>query len=62
MAQYTLLMLELSGLQEFIFGTNNLRVNVGASTLVNAVIREWVPDLLPKPHNIADDGKAKPFA
>ena len=59
MAQYTLLMLELSGLQEFIFGTNNLRVNVGASTLVNAVIREWLPDLLPTPHNVADDGKAK---
>lgn len=60
MSQRTLLMLETGDIQEFIFGSNNLRVNVGASALVTAVTNEWIRDLLPDLHDIGDGASSSP--
>jgi hypothetical protein len=62
MATYTLLMLEISGIQPYIFGTNNLSVNVGASTLVSDISSTWIPDCLPGRHNIGHNGKIRDAA
>ncbi|MCB0020933.1 MAG: hypothetical protein KDE09_24225, partial [Anaerolineales bacterium] len=42
MSKYTLLMLEIGGIQDFVFQTNNLKVNVGASRLVRDISEKWV--------------------
>ena len=57
MSQYHIVMLETSGIQDFIFGSNNLRVNTGASALADAITREWVPALLPTPNNVDGQGR-----
>lgn len=44
--QYFLFLLEVSGIQNFIFSSNNLRVNIGASSLIRAITDEWVNYLL----------------
>lgn len=46
MESYTLLMLEASGIQNYIFGSNNLRVSVGASQLVRQITDNWVEESL----------------
>lgn len=60
MSERTMLMLETGGIQEFVFGSNNLRVNVGASALVKAVTDQWLPSLLPDLHFIGDETDAPP--
>jgi hypothetical protein len=42
------------GIQGYIFGTNQLKQNVGASYLVDCSTRNWVAESLPKPHNVID--------
>ncbi len=62
MGQYTLTVVDTSDIQDYIFGTNNLQQNVGASYLVGCATREWMVKALPPTlHNVIDlDGK-KPF-
>lgn len=61
MSQYTLTVVDTAGIQDYIFGTNQLRQNVGASYLVDCATRKWVVEALPSPHNVKDlDGK-EPF-
>lgn len=55
MTTYTLMMLEISGIQDFIFGSNNLRVNVSSSALIAAVMDKWLEEILAElnlQHNI----------
>lgn len=56
MEPYTLVAVDTTGIQSYIFGSNRLRENVGASHLVHQATRGWVlsePDaFLPVPHNI----------
>lgn len=52
MKQYTLTVVDTKGIQSYIFGTNSLRQNVGASYLMDCATRYWVVDCLPKPHNV----------
>ncbi len=54
MKQYTLTVVDTKSIQSYIFGTNSLRQNVGASHLVDCVTRYWVVDCLPRPHNVID--------
>lgn len=65
MQTYTLLVLDTSGIQPYIFGANNLTQNVGASYLVDCVTGEWVTDTLNKlnlSHNILKiDDELQPF-
>lgn len=52
MTIYTLTLIETSGIQKYVFGSNNLTVNVGASELVDQVTRSWLVSALPQPHNL----------
>jgi hypothetical protein len=44
--KYYLYLVELGGIQDFIFSSNNLQVNIGASALVRAITDQWIFDLL----------------
>ncbi len=62
MKRYTLTVVDVGGIQDYCFGTNNLRQNVGASYLVDCASRKWVVDALPRPHNVvAPDDEECPF-
>jgi len=61
MSSYTLTVVDTSGIQDYIFGTNQLQQNVGASYLVDCATRKWVVEVLPSPHNVNDLDSEKPF-
>lgn len=52
MSNYTLILLDTSGIQEYVFGSNNLAVNIGASELVVRALGDWLFEALPSPHNL----------
>jgi len=54
MTRYTLTVVDTTGIQDYIFGTNNLRQNVGASYLIDCATRQWAVEALPNPHNVLD--------
>jgi hypothetical protein len=47
MAEYTAVLLEAAGIQEYIFSSNHLAQNVGASELVEQVSEEWLVETFP---------------
>lgn len=47
-----LLILDTAQIQNYVFGSNRLRENIGASYLVAQATGEWALDHMPKPHNI----------
>lgn len=51
MNRYTLAVVDTTGIQDYIFGTNQLKQNVGASYLVDCATRKWVVESLPEPNN-----------
>lgn len=62
MSNYTLTAVDTTGIQRYLFSTNNLRQNAGASHLVAQATGKWVEDALPKPHNVCDiDDWVAPF-
>lgn len=61
MGQHTLTVVDTSGIQEYIFGTNSLQQNVGASYLVDCASRKWAVEALPTPHNVTDLDSKDPF-
>lgn len=50
-----LLLVEATGIQDYIFGSNQLTQNIGASELVQQATTDWVYDALPKPCNVVPD-------
>lgn len=56
MMQYVAMLIEASGIQDYIFGSNELAQNIGASELVTQSTTDWLFDdkdgLLPRPHNV----------
>ena len=42
MTEYTVTMIDTAGIQNYIFGSNNLQHNVGASWLVHCATNNWV--------------------
>ena len=46
MTQYTLTLIDTAGIQEYIFGSNNLAQNIGASELVMQATRDWAFEAL----------------
>ncbi len=56
MTQHIAMLIEASGIQEYIFGSNELIQNIGASELVTQATTDWLFDetngLLPRPHNV----------
>ena len=64
MEQYTLTVVDTTGIQDYIFGTNNLPQNLGASYLVESATRQWVVDALdalPAKHNVSNLDSDLPF-
>lgn len=55
MSQQTLMLVEATGIQDYIFASNQLRQNIGASQLVEQATTEWVYEALPSPHNVRSD-------
>ena len=43
---FYLYLLEVGGIQDFLFSSNNLQVNIGASALVRAITDDWIIALL----------------
>lgn len=56
MASFTLAVVDVTGIQGYIFGSNKIRENAGASQLVHEATHGWMQDALPKPHNLSGDG------
>lgn len=59
MSAYTLLMIEATGIQEYIFGSNNLGQNIGASENVTRATGEWIFESLDElglSHNVKKSG------
>lgn len=48
---WALSVIDVSGIQGYIFGSNRLRDNIGASHLVGRVTTDWLEAALPQPHN-----------
>lgn len=64
MSRYTLTIVDTTGIQDYIFGTNNLQQNVGASYLVECATRKWVVEALrgsSNVHNVIDLDSETPF-
>lgn len=59
MSEFTLTVVDTTGIQDYIFGSNNLKHNVGASHLVHKATQDWVYDALRKlgKVNINEEGK-----
>ncbi len=49
-----LLIVDTTGIQPYIFGSNRLQENIGASYLVDQATRNWALESVPKPNNIVD--------
>ncbi|MEZ4673353.1 MAG: hypothetical protein R2932_03815 [Caldilineaceae bacterium] len=67
MTSYILTILDTSGIQNYLFGTNNLKQNAGASYLADCATRQWVHEKLDEAvgkaaHNVLDfDDIERPF-
>lgn len=60
MPVYTLTILDTVAIQTYIFGSNRLRENIGASELVKRSTEAWVYQALPQPNNsLAADQKKR---
>lgn len=51
----TLTMLDTIGIQDYIFASNRLRDNIGASHLVQESITRWAYEAMPTPNNVDPD-------
>lgn len=50
---YTLVAIDISGIQDYVFRTNDLQHHLGASELVRRATGTWVHEHLPKPNNMS---------
>jgi hypothetical protein len=55
-----LLLLDTVAIQPYIFGSNRLSENIGASHLVALATGDWVRQALPSPHNLDAAGEIDP--
>ncbi len=55
--EYILTIVDTSGIQPYIYGTNHLRQNVGASWIVKQATSRWVIEALPKACNVKLEDK-----
>jgi len=59
MSEYTLTIIDTAGVQSYLFRTNNIRQNAGASFLVDCATRSWIQEVLDditgsEHHNVKD--------
>lgn len=65
MSKYIVTVLDTTGIQPYIFGSNRLRENIGASYLVDVATKQWVIDSLEelsKPFYFPDEEQNQPEA
>lgn len=60
MSELTLTIIDTIGIQGYIFASNRLRENLGASELVERAVRGWVHGALPEHHNLDARGSILP--
>lgn len=56
---YTLVAVDVGGIQDYVFRTNDLQHHLGASELVRRATSTWVRECLPKPNNMPQDDELK---
>ena len=62
MKKFILTVVDTSGIQNYVFGTNSLQQNVGASYLVDCATRQWAVAAIPCSHNVLNlDDPKRPF-
>lgn len=52
---YYLVAVDVSGIQDYVFRTNDLQHHLGASELVRQATTTWVRECLPEPYNVDQD-------
>lgn len=60
--RYVLTLLECSGIQDYVFSSNNLAVNIGASENIYSVTDKWMFNALIGPHNLVMTANGCDFA
>lgn len=61
MTDYVLTILDTTGIQNYVFGTNNLKQITGASHLVNCATCDWAVAALPERNNVMGLDEKEPF-
>ena len=54
MTRYTLTAIDTTQIQSYVFGSNQLKENIGGSELVELATHQWVYEALPTTHNVAN--------
>lgn len=57
MSQYIATVIDTTGIQPYIFGSNRLRENIGASYLVEQATDDWVKSFFPNENNLDAENK-----
>jgi len=57
-----LIVVDTMQIQPYIFGSNRLRENLGASYLVAQATEDWAKKHIPKPNNLKSEGTYNPLA
>lgn len=60
MTKFTLSVFDTTGIQNYVFASNRLRENIGASHLVESATHKWVRQALVAPHNLDTKGNILP--
>ncbi|WP_375475004.1 hypothetical protein [uncultured Nostoc sp.] len=61
MTQFTISVVDTTGKQNYIFNTNRLRENIGASFLLSQATKEWVEDILETSFGVPKKPQAEPI-
>ncbi|MFM7369007.1 MAG: hypothetical protein ACKO2Z_14710, partial [Sphaerospermopsis kisseleviana] len=61
MSNYVVTVLDTTGIQPYIFNSNRLRENIGASYLVEKVTGDWVKKILETEFNIPKEQQYQPI-
>ena len=54
MANYVLTAIDTTQIQSYVFGSNQLKENIGGSELVVLATQQWMYEALPTTHNVAN--------
>jgi hypothetical protein len=61
MTQFTITVIDTTGKQNYIFNTNRLRENIGASFLLSQATKEWIEEILDTSLRIPKNRQAEPI-
>lgn len=61
MTKYTITVVDTTGKQDYIFNTNRLRENIGASFLISQATKEWVEEIVETDLGVAKSRQEEPI-